>query len=212
MAFERRIAGLWEAGELRYLIHLSGGNEDELIRIFNEVQPGDWVFSTHRNHYHYLLSGGSPERLEELIRTGNSMFVFEKMGTGYRFPRNSEVNFLSSSVLAGTSAIAAGVAWQIKQSTVHSPQSTVPHVWCFLGDGEDEGHFYEAVHMVDGWSLPCTFVIEDNNRSVDTDVRGRRGAWYVERWKEIECVRRYLYEPTYPHAGSGCRHHIQFKR
>ena len=93
-----------------------------------------------------------------------------------------------------------------------------PHVWCFLGDGADhEGHFYEAVMFVQGHDLPCTFIIEDNNRSVDTDKWQRRGqntprefgvgssGWFAR------CVRRYEYTPVYPHAGSGCKHHIVFK-
>jgi len=26
------------------------GNEDELIKIFKEIKPEDWVFTTHRSH------------------------------------------------------------------------------------------------------------------------------------------------------------------
>ena len=190
IAFEDRIKALWESGELPYLIHLCGGNEDQLIEIFREVKPGDWIFSGHRSHYHYLLAGGDPDRLEDMIRRGSSMFVFDK-----------GLNFLTSSVLAGTCCIAAGVAHQLKAEK--SPNK----VWCFLGDGaEDEGHFYEAVCYVQGEGLPCEFVVEDNDRSVDTS-RGGRGRYQV-RWPD--CVRRYHYTPTYPHAGSGCAHHITF--
>jgi pyruvate dehydrogenase E1 component alpha subunit len=210
IAFERRIADRWEAGELPYLIHLSGGNEEPLIRIFQDVQPGDWVFSTHRNHYHYLLAGGSPERLEGLIREGNSMFVYER----YRGAETSNIqcHFLTSSVLAGTCAIAAGVAWEIKRSWEEAAGCR-PHVWCFLGDGaEDEGHFYEAACFVNGHDLPCTFVIEDNDRSVDTTKKQRRGLWANESAKGLlSCIRVYNYTPTYPHAGSGCKHHIEFR-
>lgn len=218
IGFERRIADLWEAGELPYLIHLSGGNEDALIEIFKEVQPGDWVFSTHRNHYHYLLSGGSPEQLEQMIRAGRSMFVFEQWRRLQPMARRQtydadrgfwrcEVNFLSSSVLAGTCAIAAGVAWQIKE------QGRSQKVWCFLGDGaEDEGHFYEAACFVNGHDLPCTFIIEDNDRSVDTTKKQRRGLFAHEGTSRLpRCLRIYNYTPTYPHAGSGCKHVIQFK-
>lgn len=216
IAFERGIADLWEAGELPYLIHLSGGNETQLIEIFQDIQPGDWVFSSHRNHYHYLLSGGSPRRLEGLIRSGNSMFVYERACPieqrallGHIL--NSQVNFISSSILAGTCAIAAGVALQIRK--LNSNPVGMPHVWCFLGDGaEDEGHFYEAVMMVEGHGLPCTFVIEDNNRSVDSTVKERRGELRLLYPMMLNSVRRYFYTPTYPHAGSGCKHRIEFKK
>lgn len=214
IAFERRIAGLWEAGELPYLIHLSGGNEEPLIEIFREVQPGDWVFSSHRNHYHYLLSGGSPERLETLIREGQSMFVYEQWRGGTpgapnvlrSSPMTCEVNFFSSSVLAGTCAIAAGVAYQFKV------QGSRFKVWCFIGDGaEDEGHFYEAARFCDGFNLPCTFIIEDNDRSVDTYKGSRLGNYRPGLEVFNHHIRRYYYGPTYPHAGNGCKHQIQFK-
>ena len=202
IGFEERVKEAWEAGRLPFLLHLCGGNEKQLIEIFGRVQPGDWVFSGHRSHYHYLLSGGGRQELMEKIARGDSMFVFGKRDAS---PECMPVNFLTSSVLAGTCAIAAGVAWQLKA------EGSKNKVWCFLGDGaEDEGHFYEAVRFVDGWDLPCTFVIEDNDRSVETDKSDRRGGYAgLMRWPST-CVKRYQYTPTYPHAGSGCRHQIMF--
>jgi TPP-dependent pyruvate/acetoin dehydrogenase alpha subunit len=206
IAFETRVKELWEAGELPYLLHLCGGNEEQLIEIFSHVEPGDWVFSSHRNHYHALLSGMNPDALEHQIRTGNSMFVF---GSPRDERFKTPVNFLTSSVLAGTCCIAAGVAHRIKHEWREDSSSRPAHVWCFLGDGaEDEGHFYEAVRFVDGHRLPCTFIIEDNDRSVDTNRADRRGHGQMI-WPE--CVRRYHYKPVYPHAGSGCKFHIKFK-
>lgn len=192
IAFETRIKDLWEAGELPYLLHLCGGNESLLAQIFQDVKTGDWIFSTHRAHYHYLMAGGDPDHLEAMIRRGDSMFVFDK-----------RINFLCSSVLAGTCCIAAGVARAIKDA------GGSERVWCFLGDGaEDQGHFYEAVAYVEGHGLPCRFIIEDNDRQVDTDKATRRGTFEMT-WPS--CVTRYHYRPTYPHAGSGCKHHIQFR-
>lgn len=86
----------------------------------------------------------------------------------------------------------------------------MPQVYCFIGDGgEEEGHFYEAAMFVEANDLPCTFIIEDNNRSVDTPRDARRGkAKGLEHL--FKCVRRYHYTPTYPHAGSGCNFKIEF--
>lgn len=85
-------------------------------------------------------------------------------------------------------------------------------VWCFIGDGgEEEGHFYEAAMFVEANDLPCTFIIEDNDRSVDTSRAHRRGnAKGLEHL--FKCVRRYHYTPTYPHAGSGCAFKIEFDK
>jgi len=192
--FEKRIANKFDNGEIPYLIHLSGGNEDQIIDIFKEINEGDYIFSTHRSHYHYLLCSGSPDDLEDKILNGKSMFVF-----------NRELNFFSSSIVAATPAIAAGVAWALKKKGINKK------VWCFIGDGaEDEGHFYEAVRYVDGWNLPCTFVIEDNNRNVVASKKERRGTSTDFPWPT--CVRKYSYVPTYPHGGSGSDAWIKFKK
>ena len=113
--FELRIKALFEQGKLPYLIHLCGGNEDQLIEIFQDIKPGDWIFSSHRSHYHYLLAGGNPDVLEQMIKEGRSMFVFD-----------SKLNFYTSSVLAGTCGIAAGVAHTLKE------QGSSAKVWCCL--------------------------------------------------------------------------------
>ena len=191
--FEKLVADHWEAGDLPYLIHLSGGNEDFLIDLFKEVQDGDWIFSTHRNHHHALLSGVPRNELLAKILDGNSMFVFDR-----------DRHFFTSSILSGTCAIAAGVAYALKE------EGSSNRVWCFLGDGaEEQGHFYEAVMMVQGHDLPCTFIIEDNNRSVDSSLEERLPSQF--RFKLQGCVIRNYYTPTYPHAGNGTKKHIVFK-
>ncbi|MFA5863271.1 MAG: thiamine pyrophosphate-dependent enzyme [Phycisphaerae bacterium] len=182
--FEKRIVLLWEEAKIPYPVHFCGGNEDQLIELFRQIKNDDYIFSTHRNHYHYLLAGGSPKKLEKMILDGNSMHVFDK-----------GLNFFTSAIVAGCPGIAAGVAVGLKR------KKSQRHVWCFVGDGaEDEGHFYEAVRYVDGHDLPCTFIIEDNNRSVETP-KSMRYNRSVMQWPK--CVRRYEYTPTYPHVGTG---------
>jgi len=190
--FENRAINLFEDGYLPFLMHFCGGNEDELIKIFEEIKDEDYVFSTHRTHYHYLLKGGTPDDLEKKLLDGDSMFVF-----------NKKINFLSSSILSGTSGIAAGVALALKL------KNSKQKVWCFIGDGaEDNGHLYEAVKFVESAELNCEFIIEDNDRSVETNKADRKSN-FIMSWPS--CVRRYYYKPTYPHTGSGSGKWIKFK-
>src|ERR1019366_5454065 len=114
IAFEDQIKAEWEAGELPCLLHLAGGNEEQLIAIFDEAREGDWFFSSHRNHYHALLGGIPAGVLQGAIRGGRSMFTFSK-----------ERNFLSSAVLAGSCGIDAGVALDLRQ------MGSTNRVWCF---------------------------------------------------------------------------------
>ena len=182
--FEDNIASLWNSAMIPYPVHLSGGNEKQLIEIFKEVNKEDYILSTHRGHYHYLLAGGKPEKLEDMIMAGDSMHLFDK-----------SINFMTSSIVAGMAGISAGIAKALKE------QKKPNKVWCFVGDGaEDEGHFYEAVRYVDGLKLPCSFIIEDNNRSVETPKSERYGKSKIE-WPN--CVKRYEYKSTYPHVGTG---------
>ncbi len=184
IAFETGIAKLWEDAQIPYPVHLSGGNEDQLIEIFQNVREEDYVFSTWRSHYHYLLKGGDPDKLTEMIMRGDSMHVYDK-----------GINFLSSAIVGGTACIAAGVAEALKRN------GSPGHSWCFIGDGaEDEGNVYEAVRYVDGHDLPCTFILEDNDRAIQTPKKVRRGTSEMS-WPD--CVQKYTYTPTYPHAGSG---------
>lgn len=196
IAFERRIASLWEAGELPDLVHLAGGNEDALLNVFKHVKPEDWVFASHRSHYHALLKGIPEEKVESEIKSGRSMFLFSK-----------EHNFVTSAILGGTSCMAAGVAWQLKS------EGSKAMVWCFLGDGASEnGHTYEAALFVDANDLPCRFVIENSGYQVDTDLATRRGGNenLHNPLSNFKCVSSYDYVRVYPHAGSGTKNKIFF--
>jgi deoxyxylulose-5-phosphate synthase len=183
IAFEDRIGKLYEDGSLPFLFHLSGGNEDQLIELFKEIDDQDYVLSNHRSHYHALLHGISPDRLENLILNGRSMFVYDK-----------EKNFFCSAIIGGTPGIAVGIAWALKQ------KGSKQKVWCFVGDGtEDNGHLYEAIRYAEGWDLPCIFVIENNDRSVEATNSDRWGKSGDYDWHSSKVI-KYKYEITYPHA------------
>jgi hypothetical protein len=181
--FEDKIGNLYLDNKLPFLFHLSGGNEELLISIFEKIEEGDYVISNHRSHYHALLHGIPPEVVEDRILNGRSMFIYDR-----------DRNFFCSAIIGGTPAIAAGIAWALKKK--RSKQK----VWCFVGDGtEDNGHLFEAVRYVEGWDLPCTFIIENNNRSVEATNSDRWGKSADYKWNS-PCVLKYKYEITYPHA------------
>jgi pyruvate dehydrogenase E1 component alpha subunit len=174
---------LYLANKLPFLFHLSGGNEKELISIFENIAENDYVISNHRNHYHALLHGIPPEVVKNRILNGQSMFIYDR-----------KRNFFCSAIIGGTPAIAAGIAWALKR------KGSKQKVWCFVGDGtEDNGHLYEAIRYVDGWDLPCTFVIENNDRSVEASNSERWGKSADYEWNSPSVI-KYKYEITYPHA------------
>ena len=182
ISFEQRIIDRYNNNQLPFLFHLCGGNETQLIEIFDEVQDGDWVLATHRNHYQAYLHGIEPEVVEDRVMNGRSMFIYDK-----------EKKFFSSAIVGGIPGIAVGLAMALKRKGSNNK------VWCFVGDGaEDTGHFAESVRYVDGWNLPCEFVVEDNDMSIIAKKKHRWGTEKVPPWPD--CVRRYNYTIPYPHA------------
>lgn len=203
--FEKMIADRWDKGLIKYPVHLSGGNEDELIEIFKNIHKDDWVFSTHRSHYHYLLKAFhvmtkdyAKNKLYDMIMQGRSMHIMDK-----------QCNFFATGIVAGACAIAVGVAKAIKENNnryweyaTHERDADERHVWCFVGDGAtDEGHFYEAIRYAGNNDLPIMFIVEDNNRSVCSS-RVERGN-YAHIIGDSRWLKYYYYKSTYPHVGTG---------
>ena len=181
--FEKRVKKVYEAGEIKAPIHLSGNNEAQLIKIFKKIDKNDWVFSTWRNHYHALLHGFDPEELFNLIKEGKSMGI-----------NSVKHKFYSSSIVGGSLPIALGVAQSIKLKKETSK------VWCFIGDMTFEtGTFHECYKYSRNFDLPLEFVIEDNNMSTNTPTDE---AWNQK--SEIpDDVYYYQYERNFPHHGTG---------
>ncbi len=183
IAFENHIGDLYDQNQLPFLFHLSGGNEDQLINIFKDIKEDDYVISSHRNHYHALLHGIPPDVVEDRIKNGRSMFIYDR-----------KRNFFVSAIIGGTPGIAAGIAWALKR------KGSKQKVWCFVGDGtEDNGHLFEAVRYVDGWELPCKFIIENNDRSCEASNNDRWNKQGDITWKSNSVI-KYYYQCTYPHC------------
>jgi hypothetical protein len=185
IGFVNKMAEHHDAGRLPFAIHLPGGNEEQLIDIFSNIDENDYVLSTHRNWYHALLHGLDPDEVENKILNARSMFMFDR-----------KKNFYVSAIIGGTPGIAVGIAWALKR------KNSKQKVWCFIGDGiEDTGHFAEAVRYVDGFDLPCVFVIEDDGMAVETSKKHRWGTDKDLDWPPF--VVRYHYSKTRPHIRTG---------
>ncbi len=182
IAFEKDIEEAFLRAEIRAPIHLSKGNEDQLIEIFKDVSPMDWVFSTHRSHYHALLKGIPTEWLRAEIMAGRSMHIF-----------NKEYKFFTSSIVNGCTPIAVGVAMGIKA------RGGLEKVWLFVGDmAASVGVFQECFDYARGHELPIRFVVEDNGMSTNTPTAITWGDRSLGAY-----VRTYSYERVYPHINCG---------
>ena len=172
IAFEADIAREFDAGNIHAPVHLSGGNEQQLIDIFRDVQPTDWCLSTWRSHYHALLKGIPPAEVKRQIMAGRSMFI-----------SSVEHRFMSSAIMGGMLPIACGLAYAGER------------VWCFVGDMcASTGAFHDAMTYAIGHNLQVRFVIEDNGLSTNTPTKATWGTG--NNW---DIVKHYEYKRTYPH-------------
>ena len=181
--FEEHIVSLWENGKIKAPVHLSHGNEDELIEVFSRIDTNDYVFSTWRSHYHALLHGLTPEWIENKILEGKSISLC-----------NLDHNFYSSAIVTGILPIALGTAIGLKR------QGSKQKVWCFVGDMTFEtGIFYEVHKYARNFNLPLYFVVENNGVSTQTPTKA---TW--NKSKDIpDDVVYYEYRSKYPHYGTG---------
>ena len=117
IAFESDIAAIFNAGKIRAPVHLYSGNESQMIEIFREVKPEDWVFCSWRSHYQCLLKGVPPEEVKAEILAGRSISLC--------FPKYRVV---SSAIVTGVLPIAVGAAMGIKR------RGEKARVHCFVGE------------------------------------------------------------------------------
>ena len=178
-AFEREVADMYENGLIKGPIHLSGGNEEQLIEIFAGVKREDWVFSTWRSHYHALLHGIPSDRVMAEIIACRSMNL--------NFP---EFRFFTSAIVGGILPIALGVAAAKKRK-----------VWAFVGDMTAKtGIFHECFWYARGHGLDLEFVVEDNGLSTNTPTQEVWGNVWEHTHRRTHY---YHYKREWPHVGVG---------
>lgn len=180
LEFEEDIAREFEAGRIPHPVHLSGGNELQLLEIFKDVKDDDYVCGGWRMHYASLLKGVPPDVLKAAIMDGKSIAL--------TFPA---YRVISSAIVGGICPIAMGIAWALKR------QGSTAKVWCFIGDmTSTSGIFAETARYAMQHALPIMFVIEDNGMSVCTNTRE---VWGTEPPQGV--MMGYAYTLTRPHVG-----------
>ena len=181
--FELLVKEKYEKGLIKAPIHLSGGNEKPLIKIFKKIKKSDWVISNWRSHYHAILHG-VPEKeiLREIIKGKSMSLNFKKY------------KFISSSIVAGGIPIALGIAMGIKKNKKKNK------VYVFIGDMTFEtGVFHECYKYSKNFDLPIKFIVEDNNLSTNTPTNY---AWN-KKSKIFKDISYYKYKRKFPHHGTG---------
>lgn len=166
--FEEILSSYYQFQNMRSPIHLSIGQELSPSILSQLVSSKDKVFSTHRNHAHYLAFGGSiKDMLFELYSLpggptdgrGGSMHLFHKNN-----------NLMVSSPIVGSS-IPLGVGYALSEKIAKKNNISV----IYLGEAAtEEGIFHESINLATVLDIPVLFVCENNYFSVYTHINNRQ--------------------------------------
>ncbi|MER6944220.1 thiamine pyrophosphate-dependent dehydrogenase E1 component subunit alpha [Nonomuraea sp. NPDC000554] len=157
--FERKLLALFERGELNGTTHTCLGQEYVPVSLRPLLRDGDWVFSNHRGHGHYLARFEDPEGLLAEIM-GRKGAVCDGVGGSQHLRRE---RYLSTGVQGQSLPVAAGVALRLKR---HEPGALA---CVYVGDGTwGEGAVYEALNLTQLWRLPLLVVVEHNGIAQST--------------------------------------------
>lgn len=156
---EERLLELFAEGKLFGTVHTCIGQEWAAVAVCHALQKGDYLFSNHRGHGHYLAWTDDVDGLvAELM--GRSSGVCGGRGGSQHLCRDG---FFSNGVQGGIVPPAAGLAM------AQNLAGTEGMAAVFIGDGTlGEGAVYETLNMAARWDLPLLVVVEDNGISQST--------------------------------------------
>ncbi len=159
--FEEKLLTLFSEGKLSGTVHTCIGQEMSALAVAAAVREGDWVFSNHRCHGHYLACTDDVRGLLAEIRALPSGICAGRGGSQHI----CRGRFLSNGVQGGGVPIAAGCAAALK---LNEPGSLAA---AFIGDGTlGQGVVYETLNLASLWSLPLLIVLEKNGYAQSTDT------------------------------------------
>lgn len=156
--FEEQVLRLFASGEVSGTTHTCLGQEYVPVALA-PLLAGDFVFSNHRGHGHYLAHRADPEGLLAEL-TGREGGVCGGVGGSQHLRRD---RFLSTGVQGESLPAAVGVALHYK----HTRQPRIAAA--YIGDGTwGEGAVYEALNMAALWRVPLLVVVEHNRIAQST--------------------------------------------
>ncbi len=162
--FEEKVGEMYTRAKVGGFLHLNIGEEATFVGAIKALQPGDYLFSTYREHGHAISHGVDPRRvMAELFGRvdgtsrgrGGSMHLFD-----------GEKRFMGGyAIVAGSIALAVGTAL----ASVYRETNEV--TMSFFGDGAtNNGTFHESLNLAKVWKLPLVFLCVNNQYGMGSAV------------------------------------------
>ncbi|MBP2326806.1 pyruvate dehydrogenase E1 component alpha subunit [Kibdelosporangium banguiense] len=165
--FEEALLRLFGEGMIDGTTHTCLGQEYVPVALTPLLAEGDYVFSNHRGHGHYLARHQDPVALLAEIM-GRAGGVCEGVGGSQHLHQET---FFSTGVQGESLPLAVGAALHLKRSGGVA--------LAYIGDGTfGAGAVYEALNMASLWDVPVIVAVE-NNRIAQTTPIGKHMAGSV---------------------------------
>lgn len=179
---EMAFLDLFAGGRLHGTVHTCVGQEFSAVAFAGQLRSGDFIFSNHRGHGHYLAFTQDVEGLiAELM--GRSGGVCGGIGSSQHL---CVPGFFTNGIQGGIVPCATGHALA---SRYQGPDASLGVV--FIGDGTlGEGVVYESMNLMALLRVPLLIVCEDNGVAQSTPqsaalagvIRARAEAFGLRTW------------------------------
>jgi acetoin:2,6-dichlorophenolindophenol oxidoreductase subunit alpha len=192
--FEEALLELYAAGELGGTTHTCLGQEYIPVALA-ALTRGDFVFSNHRGHGHYLAHCGDAEGLLAEL-TGREGGPCRAVGGSQHLHGD---RFISTGVQGASVPVAVGMALHLKRTGQDRMAIA------YIGDGTwGEGVVYEALNLAALWQVPLLVVVENNGiaqttptcaqlaGSIEARVRAFGVDYHLIRTTDVEQIRLEL--------------------
>lgn len=166
--FEEKIIELYPEQEIKTPVHLCIGQEAIAAGVCENLNKDDYIFSTHRNHGHYIAKGIDLKLL--LAELYGKATGYSKGKGGSMHPVAPECGILGTSAIVGAGiALATGTALSSKLKKDRRVSVA------FFGDGGvDEGTFHESLNFASLKKLPVIFICENNFYATNSPLLARQ--------------------------------------
>jgi len=165
---EETLAERYHEQEMRCPMHLSTGQEASAVGACQALEKTDRIFSTHRNHAHYLAKGGNLRAMLSEIYGKATGCAGGRGGSMHLMDPDAGVE-VAIPIVASSIPIAAGYAFAEKRRGGNSICVS------FFGDAcVEEGAFHETANFAAQAALPILFLCENNLYSVYTPLQERQ--------------------------------------
>ncbi|MCB5410028.1 pyruvate dehydrogenase (acetyl-transferring) E1 component subunit alpha [Pseudogemmobacter faecipullorum] len=163
--FEEKAGQLYGMGLIGGFCHLYIGQEAVVVGLEAAAKEGDKRLTSYRDHGHMLACGMDARGVMAELTGRIGGYSKGKGGSMHMFSK--EKHFYGGHGIVGAQVpLGAGLSFADKYLGNDNVTFT------YFGDGAaNQGQVYETYNMAELWSLPCIFVIENNQYAMGTSMR-----------------------------------------